>query len=312
VTELYGKIKVVTNDLKVHTFVEDLLNFEPSRKFPGSGENGVIGICVEPKSGNVIASLVYEDKGAIKNKVIRIKSKNGLEASSSETIIDNIPSVRAAHQIQAITIGFDGKLYVNVGDGMVSETVQDDDDLRGKILRMNLDGSIPKDNPNSGSFIFAKGFRNPFGAAWRKSNKSLYISDNGPLSDDRLAKVEAGKNYGWPKSIRQNSIFWWQLTQAPTAIDFSQSGEFPGKFNDQLFVNLFGGVYAQGRSVKGKKMVKIQLDENDKVVSYDEFVTYIGNGPASPCGLSFGPGGLYFSDLFGENGKGSIYKIKAR
>jgi glucose/arabinose dehydrogenase len=309
VTELYGKIKVVTNDFTVSTFAENLLNFKPTQEFPGSGENGVIGIVTLPNSGDVIASLVYEDAGAMRNKVVRLKSKDGLKSDSSEIIIDNIPSVRAAHQVQAVSIGYDEKLYVNVGDAMVDASAQDDNDLRGKILRLNLDGTIPRDNPNPKSPVFAKGLRNPFGAAWRNSNKSLYVTDNGPAKDDRIVRIEAGKNYGWPGSTRPSSIFWWERIQAPTALAFAQNSIFPEEFNDQLFVNLFGGAYEEGRSVKGKKMIKIQLDENDRVLSYDEFATYVGRGPASPCGLAFGPDGLYFTDLFGEKGKGNVYRI---
>jgi len=243
----------------------------------------------------------------MKNKVVRARSKGGLRADSLETIIDNIPSVHAAHQIQSVSIGFDGKLYINIGDGMGDPKVaQDEDDLRGKILRLNLDGTIPEDNPNLKSPIFAKGFRNPFGAFWRKSDKSLYITDNGPESDDRIAKIEAGKNYGWPKSMRQNSIFWWNFTQAPTALAFMQDDQFSSAYHDELFVALHGYAFREGRQVKGKKIVKIKMNNDDSgIKSYDEFITYIGQGPNSICGLAFGPGGLYFSDLHG----GNIYKI---
>jgi len=320
VTELYGSVKVITNDWKVHAYVDNLLNYEPDHKFPGTGESGVIGICIEPKTGDLFLTMVYEKEGKTKAKVVRTTSKNRMKIDSVQTIIDDIPSIKAAHQVQAVTIGFDKKLYVNVGDGMIDpNTAQDDNDLRGKILRMNLDGSIPKDNPNPDSLIFAKGLRNPFGAIWRKSDKSLYISDNGPHNDDRLAKIEAGKNYGWPKSMRQNSFFVWEYTQAPTAIDFMQNNVFPPEYNDELFVALFGAAYHKGWSNKGKKIVKIKLSKDAKsILTYDEFVTYIGNGPASPCGLAFGPGGLYFTDLHGEtNGAtkkpgGNIYQVKLR
>jgi len=252
---------------------------------------------------------------------VRTSSKDGLKLDSMNTIIDGIPSIKAAHQIQAVTIEPDGKLYVNVGDGMEQpEVAQDDNDLRGKILRMNLDGSIPRDNPNPESYVYAKGFRNPFGAAWRKSDKHLYISDNGPTFDDRIAKVEPTKNYGWPKSMRQNSLFWWEFTQAPTAMDFMQDGQFPSEYHDDLFVALFGLAYHKGRSIKGKKIVKFKLTKDGYgIKAYDEFVTYIGEGPASPCGLAFGPGGLYFTDLHGElNGtrkqaripSGNIFRVK--
>jgi len=238
---------------------------------------------------------------------------------SMETILDGIHSTKAAHQIQAVTIGSDSKLYVNVGEGMVKpEVAQYDNDLRGKILRLNLDGSVPEDNPNPDSPIFAKGLRNPFGATWRKSDESLYITDNGPAYDDRIAKVEPGKNYGWPESMRSNSLFWWQYTHGVTAFAFMQNKEFTFEYNYELFVALFGASYQKGRSIKGKKIVKIKINEDcSGVKSLDDFIVYTGKGPASPCGLVFGPGGLYFTDLHGEkDGKadipsGNIFKVSS-
>ena len=320
VTELYGQVKAITNDRTIHTYAEDLLNYEPDHHFPGTGESGVTGITVEPETGDLFLSMLYMENGDTKAKVIRTSSKSGLKIDSMKTIIDDIPSVKAAHQVQAVTIGFDGKLYVNVGDGMVEPRVaQDDDDLRGKILRMNLDGSVPDDNPKPGSLIYAKGFRNPFGAAWRKSDQSLYISDNGPERDDRIAKVEPGNNYGWPQTMRKNSIIWWEFTQAPTAIAFMQERQFPPEYNDDLFVALFGSAYFKGRAIKGKKIIKLKFSpDGSGVQSYDDFVIYIGEGPASPCGLAFGPEGLYFTDLHGErNGlgevpSGNIFRVKPK
>ncbi|MCL5407226.1 MAG: PQQ-dependent sugar dehydrogenase [Patescibacteria group bacterium] len=306
-SELYGQVKVITQDLTVHTYANGLLNYKPDYKFPGTGESGVIGIVVEPKSGDLFLSMIYADMGEFKSKVVRTSSHDGLKIESQTTIIDNIPSVHAAHQVQALTIGYDKKLYVNLGDGMIdSKVAQDETDLRGKILRMNFNGTIPTDNPNPESLIYAKGFRNPFGATWRKSDQSLYISDNGPSNDDRIAKVKPGVNYGWPKSMRQNSLFWWEFTQATTAIAFMQDGQFPEQYNDELFVSLFGTPMAKGKIIKGKKIIKLKINQdNSGVVSCDEFVRYTGVGPNSPCGLSFGPDGLYFTDLMG----GNLYKI---
>ena len=221
ITELYGQVKVMTNDWSTHTYAKDLINYDPSHQFPGTGESGVIGICVEPNTGDLFVTMVYVDDGEIKAKVV-MSSKDGLQMDSMETIIDDIPSTMRAHQIQAVTIGFDGKLYVNIGEGGESEKAQVDDDLRGKILRMNLDGTVPDDNPTPSSYVYAKGFRNPFGVAWRKSDQSLYVSINGPDRDDVIAKVKPGGNHGWPQTMRQNTIFIWEYCQAPTAIDFAQ------------------------------------------------------------------------------------------
>ncbi|MCP8323069.1 MAG: PQQ-dependent sugar dehydrogenase [Candidatus Methylarchaceae archaeon HK02M2] len=320
VIELYGQVKVITNNWKIHTYIEGLLNYEPDHRFPGTGESGVIGICVEPETGNLFLSMIYMDNGKVKSKVVRTTSKDGLKMSSMKTIIDDIPSTKAAHQIQAVTIGFDSKLYVNLGDGMVDpEVAQDDNDPRGKILRMNLDGSVPEDNPNPNSLVYAKGFRNPFGAAWRKKDRSLYISDNGPACDDRIAMIEPGQNYGWPQTMKKNSMFWWSFTQAPTAIAFMQDGQFPQEYDDDLFVALFGFSYFKGKAIKGKRIVKLKINEDKSgIKSYDDFVIYVGQGPASPCGMVFGPDGLYFTDLHGERDgltkvpSGNIYRVKPK
>lgn len=311
INELYGQVKVVTQDGKVLTYADNLLNYKPDFKIPGSGESGLTGICVEPESGDLFLSMIYMDDGNPKAKVIRTQSEDGLKMSRSKTVIDNIPSVLGAHQIQAVSIGFDKKLYVNIGDGMMDSSVaQDDNDFRGKILQMDLDGSNVS--------IFAKGFRNPFGATWRKSDKSFYISDNGPSVDDRIAKVEQGKNYGWPKTMRQNSIFWWHYTQGITALDFMQDGQFSPDYSDNLFVSLFGGSFSKTPAIKGKRIVKIELDKNNAVKSTDDFIKFVGEGLSSPCSLVFGSDGLYFSDLYGENFDiktlkgGTIYKIKPK
>ncbi|MFQ5720956.1 MAG: PQQ-dependent sugar dehydrogenase [Candidatus Aminicenantales bacterium] len=314
VTELYGAIKVITQGLKVHTFADNLLNYQPNYMMPGTGESGVIGIAID-RDGNVYASMLYKEQDMFKNKVVKFQTKDGLRAEKATTIIDNIPSINAAHQVQALTI-HEEKLYVNVGDGMINPDVaQDNNDLRGKILRLNLDGSIPPGNPSPQSFIYAKGLRNPFGAAWRKSDNNLYISDNGPAVDDRIAKILPGENYGWPLSMRTNSIFVWWYTQAPTAIDFAED-QFGPKYKDHLFVALFGQAYYEGQGEKGKKIVEMVIDKRDNVTYLEDFIKYAGQGPASICGLAFGPDGLYFTDLHGQVGfkkgeksGGNIWKI---
>ena len=284
VTELYGQVKAITNDLTVHTYASNLLNYKIEDPFPQGGQVGVTGICVEPATGDLFVSMVYQEEGEYKNRLIRASSKTGLKMEAMTTIIENIPSTDRAHQVQLPSIGFDGKLYLNVADGNNPDAAQDDQDLRGKILRLNLDGSIPADNPSAGSPVYAKGFRNPFGAAWRKSDRALYSAINGPDQDDVIARIDPGSNHGWPATMRQDYLFRWHHTQASTALGFMQDGQFPPEFDDELFVALFGyfGYY------KGRKIVKLRLnDTGPGVISYDEFVVYKGPGFATPCGLAF-------------------------
>ena len=71
----------------------------------------------------------------------------------------------------------------------------------GKVLRLNLDGSIPSDNPSIGgvrSHILSYGHRNPQGLAFGLDGL-LYASEHGPSTDDELNLIESGRNYGWPQ-----------------------------------------------------------------------------------------------------------------
>jgi hypothetical protein len=203
VTELYGRIKVVSNDGRVAIFAQRLLNLNPSGDFPGTGELGVIGVCLSPTSRDVYATMVYRDRANnLRNKIVRLVSADGLTAERIDDILVARPGqglARASHQIQQCSFGPDGKLYVFVADGPVPANAQDDTSLGGKVLRLNPDGSAPTDNPFYDpaqptapiSYQWTKGHRNAFGMAWRPSDGSLYLSENGP-NVDRLVRVVAG------------------------------------------------------------------------------------------------------------------------
>lgn len=302
ITELYGQVKVVLQNGEVRTYAENLLNFEPTGDFPGSGELGVSGIVVEPLSGDLFVTMVYEDDG-IKNRVVRMSSIDGGRSMNTLTILlDGIPGPVQSHQIHQATIGPDNKLYVQVGDGFFDTAAQSDTDLRGKILRMNFDGSIPADNPAPGSYVYAKGVRNPFGGAWRAADNRLYISGNGPERDDRLVKVEAGGNHGWPNSLLPGAIHIWNPTVAPTAVAFCNGSGFPETLQGLLFVGLSGPTYHPGITSRGKRIEMFGLNENGQVISREIFMNYNGGGRATVVGVAFGPDGLYFTDLYGEEG----------
>ena len=97
----------------------------------------------------------------------------------------------------------DGMLFITSGDRQRFEPAQDSTSTLGKVVRINPDGSIPKDNPfvNNKSVrpdIWSSGHRNPLGAAIHPTTKKLWIHEMGPAHGDELNIAEAGKNYGWP------------------------------------------------------------------------------------------------------------------
>ncbi len=330
VTELYGSIQVVTRDGTRHEFASGLLDYNPQGPISGSGEQGLSGIAVvrdevNPEIYHLYVGMLWDNgspPGGASHypKVERIDSAPGGLAMASRTVLLNMqPETQGqSHQISNISIGPDGLLYVHNGDGFDASTALNLDQYRGKILRMNLDGTPATNNPfydpsngiNARDYVFAYGFRNPFGGAWRASDGHHYSVENGP-SRDRFAQVNEGVNYGWngsDASMSINAIYNWQPSTAPVNITFVQRETFlgsalPADMMDHAFVSESGTTYAQGPQANGKRLTEFVLDANGQHVSGPTpLVEYIGSGRSSVVALAAGPDGLYFSELYEETG----------
>jgi glucose/arabinose dehydrogenase len=96
-----------------------------------------------------------------------------------------------------IKLGPDGKLYATVGDAGNPRNSQNLDSLNGKILRMNLDGGVPADNPFRGRLVYSSGHRNPQGITWDSSGQ-LWAAEFGSDTWDEFNRIVPGGNYGWP------------------------------------------------------------------------------------------------------------------
>lgn len=319
VAELYGTIKMVQRNGAVHTYAKDLLNFDPTGRFPGSGETGLAGLVVDPASGDLFATLLYSDAvGDHHPKIIRLHSNDGGHTAASQATILNIATEvqGASHQISHISIGPDGLLYVHVGDGMAPGVARDLTQFRGKILRLNFDGSPSSDNPyynpddgiNATDYIFASGFRNPFGGAWRAKTNELYEVENGPLTD-RLAVVVKGRDYGYnysDASMKNFAVYNWNPAVAPVNIAFvqrdSQGGsKFPTGMQDHAFVTESGPTFATGPQSRGKRVVEFAFNEQGRRISGPiPLLRYAGKGKATAAALAAGPDGLYFSELYAD------------
>lgn len=190
------------------------------------GQAGLLGMALHPDLGKntgmdyVYLSYTYNDEG-FKQKIVRydysIQGDDG-ELTNPMDIISGLPA-SVDHNSGRLLIGEDQKLYYSIGDqgrnqfGSKCLTIQSQDlpqqsevdandfsQYPGKVLRINLDGSIPEDNPTFAgvqSHIYSIGHRNPSGMVFG-SNGKLYSSEHGPKTDDELNLIEPGKNYGWP------------------------------------------------------------------------------------------------------------------
>jgi len=327
VSELYGTIKAVTRGGTVSVYASGLLNFDPVGNFPGSGEKGLAGIAVDPASGDVFAAAVEAIAGITDYhfpRVLRLHSTDGGRTASSQTTILDLPNepMGPSHQISNVSIGPDGKLYVHMGDGQGDSPVTLDlTSARGKILRLNLDGSVPPDNPyydasdglTATDLIYASGFRNPFGGAWRAADGAHWEVENGP-GIDRLAKVVAGRSYGWDGtdlSMRNFAAYNWEQTAAPINLAFVQpstfgASQFPPEHQDHAFVTESGATYAPGPAALGKRVTEFGFDLDGKLVAGPApIVEYVGAGRSTAAALAAGPDGLYFSNLYADFGAAS-------
>ncbi len=327
VSELYGSIKVLSRDRTVSTYASGLLNFSPTGAFPGSGEQGLTGLVVDPLSGDLIAGMLYAPVVNPANhfpKLVRFSSVDGgRTASSAITILDMVGETQGqSHQISNLTLLPDGTLLCHMGDGFDAATAQNLDSFRGKILRLNLDGTPVSSNPfynasngiTARDYVYAYGVRNPFGGEWRAADGSQYCVENGP-SVDRFAKIVSGRNYGWngsDQSMTNFALFNWNPATGPVNLAFVQpqsfgGSGFPAQFHGHAFVTESGPTYATGQNAQGKRITRWVLDASGALVSGPlPFVEYSGFQKATACGLEAGPDGLYMTDLYRDFGTNPV------
>lgn len=214
-----GKVLIVRPDGSVRA--EPFITVSVNTLF----ERGLLGIALDPEfaTNHYIylyyttgpAALAYS--GSPMNRVSRFTGAGGVGVDET-IILDNIPSDFGTHNGGDIQFGFDGMLYVAVGDG---GTFHDDaltlDSLRGKILRVNRDGKPPLDNPHKldpgarrcgkpggapvgtgpCKEIWAYGFRNPFRFSQRQATSSYVVADVGQDTWEELDALVPDGNYGW-------------------------------------------------------------------------------------------------------------------
>lgn len=161
------------------------------------GEGGLLGMVQHPdflSNGFVYLVYNYEKSGNYTEKVVRLKFSNNA-LTEPQVLLDNIPAA-SIHNGSRLYITADNKLLITTGDAANTSTPQNSSSLSGKVLRINLDGSIPADNPFPNNPVWSFGHRNPQGLV--VVNGRVYTSEHGPSVEDEVNIIEKGRNYGWP------------------------------------------------------------------------------------------------------------------
>jgi glucose/arabinose dehydrogenase len=174
--------------------------FATVRGVNGDGERGALGLALHPNWPQAPYLYVYVTRrvqGGLRNQIVRIR-KDGNRAVGAKVLVSTPASSSPYHNGGRLAFGPDGMLYAIVGDGHDSSNSQDlSGNLRGKILRMRPDGSVPDGNPIDGSRIYAFGIRNSFGFTFDPRTGSLWETENGPGCNDELNRIRPGGNFGW-------------------------------------------------------------------------------------------------------------------
>ena len=258
VTERTGKritrVHPGTGERKVAVTIDEVLA-------PG-GQDGLMGLALDLGNNFVYTAYTYTDQSLpphetrapaspyrfLYTKIVRFTYDRATETLGNPvTLVAGMPAGND-HLAGRLKIGPDRKLYYTIGDlgnnqlgnyctPIEAQRLPTQAEIQaknyaayvGKALRLNLDGSIPNDNPEIAgvrSHVFTYGHRNPQGIDFGPDG-TLYESEHGPKTDDEINILKAGSNYGWPHvaGLKDNKAYdyarWAESTTPCAQIKFS-------------------------------------------------------------------------------------------
>ncbi len=291
VTERPGRLRLIQGGAVVP---EPVLELGVSMPPPLYGlallgsEGGLLGVLLHPEfAANRQFYLFYnidDEDGVQIGRIERYAlSADGRSAAFDRVILDNLPA-GLHHQGGRMRIGPDGMLYAGVG-AYEPHDAQNPGTLAGKLLRMDLEGGIPADNPEPGSYIFASGIRNTQGYDWL-DDQHIAMVEHGPSGIelgmpelrgyDEVNIVTAGDNLGWPSiwgcDTQQglvSPVLAWEEPVPPTGAVFYRGGLIPEWTGSFLFTAV-----GLSDSPGGRHLHRVVFDQNDPhtVVSHEVYL----------------------------------------
>ncbi|MEC8546724.1 MAG: PQQ-dependent sugar dehydrogenase [Bacteroidota bacterium] len=264
------------------------------------GQGGLLDVALHPnfKSNKIVylaISVNLEgDEGG--NTAIYSGTFEKFKINNMKLLYKAVPNTKKGqHFGSRIVFDDKGHLFFGVGDrGNRDVNPQDIKNDGGKIYRLNLDGSIPDDNPfvnkqGAKKAVYSYGNRNPQGLIFHPITGELWEHEHGPKGGDEINIIEKGKNYGWPvityginysgTSITdkrempgmEQPLYYWVPSIAPSGMAFSTSDIYKDWKGD-LFVGSLKFKYLERLVIRDKKVIKREkiLDEIGRVRNVKE------------------------------------------
>lgn len=318
VTQKHDSVKIYSLNNKL---ISCFWNFYDS--CVSNGERGLIGVCLDPNySINRYIYFYYTHSTAHLYRIVRLTENNNLGTNPKIIFSDSSGIQGTNHVAGNMRFGRDNKLYVSIGENGTSANSQNLRNFKGKILRINSDGTIPADNPfyddgnpktGNDDRIWVYGLRNSYDFTISPFNDSIYATENGGFANDEINFIKKGKNYGWPVCqgycIPYNPLYKQPMdtiggsgtfNYAPTGILIYNGNQFPELYG-KLLVAGFGG----GGPVRGiLKCTLGNLPFADTVVSHS-----IINPISAVTSLVQGADGYIYLAKF-ANFNGMIFRMK--
>ena len=212
------------------------------------GEGHLLGLALDPGfARNGFVYLLQARIGPGASRSARIVRYREVENTLAEAVIllDDLP-VAALDGGGSLRFGPEGLLYVALGADP-ADAAQDPASYGGKILRLQPDGTTPRDNPLA-SPVYSWGHRDPRGLAWHPVTGALWVAEPGRPGTTELNRVEAGGNYGWPRVAGDEVLpgmrrphLYLPRSMAVGGASFYDGRELAGFRHDLFLATLDGG-----------------------------------------------------------------------
>jgi len=277
-----GRLRVVQADGTMSEPVEGLPAVD------ARNQGGLLDVSLDPAFAK--NQLIYwsyaepRDSGENNTAVARGRFVDGTppKVENVEVIFHQVPSLKSAlHFGGRLVWRRDGTLFITLGDRSITEgrmQAQRLDGLLGKIVRLNPDGTIPKDNPFVGKEgarpeIWSLGHRNIQAATLHPETGELWEVEHGTRGGDEINIARAGKDYGWPtiaygieykggpitggitaKEGMEQPLYYWDPVIAPSGMVFYTGNLFP-EWRGNLFTGGMASMNLVRLTIKGERVV---------------------------------------------------------